>query len=165
MTLIFKRIIIKTVKEDKANQKEETDMKKYNLSRIMKRAWELVKRFKETISSALKKAWREAKMKIVNLNGTEKQNAWAQDIIDNSFATIKANVENCKKENEKHGKDIFGARIAAYERIETELKTMLETLEGKVENTAKYIIENRNKFDSRSINDFAAIYETEIRRG
>lgn len=30
-------------------------MKKYNLSKIMKRAWVLVKRFKETISSALKK--------------------------------------------------------------------------------------------------------------
>lgn len=37
-------------------------MKKYNLSKIMKRAWEIVKKFGETISSALKKAWKEAKM-------------------------------------------------------------------------------------------------------
>ena len=36
-------------------------MKKYNLSNIMKRAWELVKKTKMTISSALKKAWEEAK--------------------------------------------------------------------------------------------------------
>ena len=36
-------------------------MKKYNLSRIMKRAWELVKKAGETISSGLKKAWQEAK--------------------------------------------------------------------------------------------------------
>ena len=36
-------------------------MKKFNLSAIMKRAWELVKKSGETISSALKKAWREAK--------------------------------------------------------------------------------------------------------
>lgn len=36
-------------------------MKKYNLSNIMKRAWELVKEFKITISSGLKKAWKEAK--------------------------------------------------------------------------------------------------------
>lgn len=36
-------------------------MKKYNLSKIMKRAWELVKRFGFVISEALKKAWREAK--------------------------------------------------------------------------------------------------------
>ena len=36
-------------------------MKKYNLSKIMKRAWALVKEAKMTISSALKKAWKEAK--------------------------------------------------------------------------------------------------------
>ena len=36
-------------------------MKKYNLSRIMKRAWELVKKAGMTISSGLKQAWREAK--------------------------------------------------------------------------------------------------------
>lgn len=36
-------------------------MKKYNLSNIMKRAWELVKKSAMTISSGLKKAWEEAK--------------------------------------------------------------------------------------------------------
>ena len=36
-------------------------MKKYNLSKIMKRAWELVRKSGMTISSALKKAWKEAK--------------------------------------------------------------------------------------------------------
>lgn len=36
-------------------------MKKYNLSKIMKRAWELVKEFGMAISSGLKKAWEEAK--------------------------------------------------------------------------------------------------------
>ena len=36
-------------------------MKKYNLSKIMKRAWELVKEFGLAISEALKKSWREAK--------------------------------------------------------------------------------------------------------
>lgn len=36
-------------------------MKKYNLSEIMKRAWELVKTAGMTISSGLKKAWEEAK--------------------------------------------------------------------------------------------------------
>lgn len=34
---------------------------KYNLSKIMKRAWELVKKSGMTISSGLKKAWEEAK--------------------------------------------------------------------------------------------------------
>lgn len=36
-------------------------MKKYDLSKIMKRAWELVKKAGMTISSGLKKAWKEAK--------------------------------------------------------------------------------------------------------
>lgn len=36
-------------------------MKKYNLSKIMKRAWELVKKFGFAISEALRKAWKEAK--------------------------------------------------------------------------------------------------------
>lgn len=36
-------------------------MKKYDLSKIMKRAWELVKKVGMNISEGLKKAWREAK--------------------------------------------------------------------------------------------------------
>lgn len=36
-------------------------MKKYNLSVIMKRAWDLVKKASMTISCGLKKAWKEAK--------------------------------------------------------------------------------------------------------
>lgn len=36
-------------------------MKKYNLSKIMKRAWELVKEIGCSISEGLKKAWSEAK--------------------------------------------------------------------------------------------------------
>ncbi len=36
-------------------------MKKYNLSNIMRRAWELVKKMGMTISSGLKKAWKESK--------------------------------------------------------------------------------------------------------
>ena len=36
-------------------------MKKYNLSKIMKRAWELVKAAGCKISAALREAWKEAK--------------------------------------------------------------------------------------------------------
>lgn len=45
-------------------------MEKYNLSKIMKRAWELVKSTKLSISEALKNAWKEAKEKSENLVGT-----------------------------------------------------------------------------------------------
>jgi len=53
-------------------------MKKYNLSKIMKRAWELVKKSAMTISSGLKKAWEEAKH---TMNGTEKQITWAKELM------------------------------------------------------------------------------------
>lgn len=36
-------------------------MKKYNMSKIMRRAWALVKKMGMTISDGLKKAWKEAK--------------------------------------------------------------------------------------------------------
>lgn len=47
---------------------------KYNLSSIMKRAWELVKKIGATMSEALKKAWKEAKSMAEKkeFNGCEK---------------------------------------------------------------------------------------------
>lgn len=49
-------------------------MKKYNLSQIMKRAWELVKKAGMTISEGLKNAWKEAKEKVekIKFNRTAK---------------------------------------------------------------------------------------------
>ena len=58
-------------------------MKKYNLSDIMRRAWRLVKEVGMSISSGLKKAWREAKnmcKELPELIGSPKQIAWAEDI-------------------------------------------------------------------------------------
>lgn len=40
---------------------EETEMKKYDLRKIMKKAWTLVKEVGMSISSALKISWKEAK--------------------------------------------------------------------------------------------------------
>lgn len=58
-------------------------MKKYNLSKIMKRAWELVKKAGLSISEGLKKAWREAK----NL---------AEDIIKALKTNLEEMAYNCK---------------------------------------------------------------------
>ena len=49
-------------------------MKKYNLSNIMKRAWELVKKTAMTMSAALRQAWKEAKKMGDNLLETLKTN-------------------------------------------------------------------------------------------
>lgn len=65
-------------------------MKKYNLSKIMKRAWELVKKAGMTISSGLKKAWEEAKE---TMKGSQKQIAWAKDIISKANKAIEE-IEN-----------------------------------------------------------------------
>lgn len=65
-------------------------MKKYDLSKIMKRAWEYVKKFKMTISSGLKRAWMEAKN---GLKGSPKQIAWANDIRNRAIDVLKLNID------------------------------------------------------------------------
>lgn len=51
-------------------------MKKYNLSKIMKRAWELVKHFGFAISDGLRKSWKEAKSSMLR---TEKNTCADRD--------------------------------------------------------------------------------------
>lgn len=58
-------------------------MKKYNLSKIMKRAWELVKTAGMTISSGLKKAWKEAKEMKENL--VEELKANLEEMMYNDY--------------------------------------------------------------------------------
>lgn len=70
-------------------------MKKYNMSKIMKRAWELVKKMGMTISDGLKKAWQEAKR---TMKGSEKQIAWATDIV----GTIQNIFRDAEKAQSNH---------------------------------------------------------------
>lgn len=68
--------------------------KRYDLSKIMRRAWELVKKAAMSISEGLRKAWREAKeameIKFAELKGSVKQIAWAADIRDNAIEAIRS---------------------------------------------------------------------------
>lgn len=109
-------------------------MKKYNLSNIMKRAWEMVKNMGMTISEGLKKAWREAKMK-KELIGTPKQVAWAQDIIDDAMNTINANIKRAG-ENE-NTKKLLGFDI--WMGIKNQVVNLIDST-----NEAKVFIENRD---------------------
>ena len=71
-------------------------MKKYNLSKIMKKAWEYVRKLKMTISSALKKSWMEEKMeKLKELKGSPKQIKWANDIRKKAIELATEN--NCRE--------------------------------------------------------------------
>lgn len=75
-------------------------MKKYNLSNIMKRAWELVKKVGMTISSGLKKAWGEAKhtmikferyakVAIVDANGIHNPNCGTSNDDESNYLMFK----------------------------------------------------------------------------
>ena len=81
-------------------------MKKYNLSRIMKRAWELVKKAGATISAALKEAWKEAK------NMAEK----IENAVIDTFASYNTRRYSlpwvCKMD--EHGKYNFNEKIGTY---------------------------------------------------
>lgn len=79
-------------------------MKKYNLSNIMKRAWELVKKMAITMSEALKKAWKEAKEMKENLVESLKANLEAMAYSDyhiNAGIDRQANVKMWEKGDAK----------------------------------------------------------------
>ena len=71
-------------------------MKKYNLSNIMKRAWEMVKKLGFGISEALKKAWKEAKEGETRMTGTEKQLSFARDLVEKMNTQFDALIADCK---------------------------------------------------------------------
>ena len=83
-------------------------MKKYNLSEIMKRAWEIKKEDNKNIFAiCLKMAWEEAKKgvkkMVKKLIGSEKQIKWAQDIIEASREAIERfNLVKIAEEFEAH---------------------------------------------------------------
>lgn len=100
-------------------------MKKYNLSRIMKRAWALAKNKGMDISSALKKSWREEKhmgSKKVEMNVVGKETF----IVDTLTGKVSGKTYNSKD----FLKDNFSATwnseekvwIVDVEKFESELK-------------------------------------------
>lgn len=121
---------------------------KYNKSEIMKAAWNMVKTAGMTISAALKAAWASAKSAIKTIaDGTEKQNAWANEIIRKPIAQVKESIAWLETEI-KYGHTVrsiepLRAAIAAYE---TRLKEFADTL------TARFVIDNREHFSRMMYN-------------
>ena len=79
-------------------------MKKYNLSKIMKRAWELVRETAMTMSSALRQAWKEAKEMKENLVDALKANLEAMAYGDyhiNAGVDRQVTVRNWESGNAK----------------------------------------------------------------
>lgn len=121
-------------------------MNRYNLSNIMRRAWELVRKSAMTISSGLKKAWDEAKNpeKIVTMNVCRKETF----TINTKTGIISGNTYHAKEWIKKNFDAKWDAAnkcwIASPERIKKELK---------YENYYKlYIVEEAVKSDDEIVN-------------
>lgn len=85
-------------------------MKKYNLSAIMKRAWEIRRKTTARFSYALKQAWGEAKMEakvypVYSLDGkigTAEEKKQAEDLVKSFCQTFKeSSVPDTIEESEK----------------------------------------------------------------
>lgn len=116
-------------------------MKKYNLSNIMKRAWELVKNFDMNRSEALKEAWLEEKIK-VELVGSPKQIAWASDIINDAIVTINLNMKKASETDDMKKLLGFDSWLEIKEQV---MSLIFSTKE------AKTFIEHRNVIDHERI--------------
>lgn len=126
-------------------------MKKYNLSNIMKRAWELVKTAGMNISAGLKKAWKEAKKmgekikfegraKIAKIiNG--KANPYIGTEYDDESNYFTFNL--WKKGNHKRIYiNDYKRRSMGYINLNNNNYLETEYAGGEVVETAKYFIEN-----------------------
>lgn len=85
-------------------------MKKYNLSAIMKRAWEIRRKTTARFSYALKQAWGEAKMEakvypvysLYGKIGTSEEKKQAEDLVKSFCQTFKkSSVPDTIEESEK----------------------------------------------------------------
>ena len=93
-------------------------MRKYNLSAIMKRAWELVKKAGLSISQALKKSWMEAKNIGEITKGSAKQIAWAKDIKEGMIKAINLDKKRFEKKNKEKWVKIREKTLADIEKVD-----------------------------------------------
>lgn len=112
---------------------------KYDLKKIMKRAWEIKKENSRNIFSlCLKIAWEEAKEEtsLPKLVGTPKQVAWAEKLRERHLQILRRELERANSILIARGdKPLSGKRLKA---------TMQET-------SAVYFIEQRKKIEDYSI--------------
>lgn len=127
-------------------------MKKYDLHRIMRRAWQIKKENERNIFSlCLKMAWAEAKeeQELPKLVGTPKQVAWAEKLRERHLEILKRELEKANAILIARGdKPLSGKRLKA---------TMQET-------SAVYFIEQRKKIEDYSIIVMSKAWEEDQRQ-
>lgn len=114
-------------------------MKKYNLHRIMRRAWQIKKENERNIFSiCLKMAWAEAKeeQELPKLVGTPKQVAWAEKLRERHLEILRCELDKANAILVARGdKPLSGKRLQA----------------ALKETSAVYFIEQRKKIEEYSI--------------
>lgn len=114
-------------------------MKKYDLHRIMRRAWQIKKENEKNIFSlCLKIAWAEAKeeQELPKLVGTPKQVAWAEKLRERHLEILRCELDKANAILIARGdKPLSGKKLKA---------AMQET-------SAAYFIEQRKKIENYSI--------------
>lgn len=114
-------------------------MKKYNLHKIMKRAWQIKRQDEKNIFSiCLKMAWTEAKeeQELPKLVGTPKQVAWAEKLRERHLEILRRELNKANTILLARGdKPLSGKKLRA---------AMQET-------SAVYFIEQRKKIENYSI--------------
>lgn len=133
-------------------------MKKYNLSKIMRRAWEIKKEHTGNIFAiCLKLAWEEAKMEekklvdeLPDLIGTEKQIKWAMDIRLKLFEEASKYFKEEKRYIEtKEGKE-YENKMKKFQKVVDVCNYLF-----KEKDTAKWWIEKGRYVTLHSICSFA----------
>lgn len=127
-------------------------MKKYNLHRIMRRAWQIKKENERNIFSlCLKIAWAEAKeeQELPKLVGTPKQVAWAEKLRERHLEILRRELNKANTILVARGdKPLSGKKLQ---------ETMKET-------SAVYFIEQRKKIENYSIVIMSKEWEADQRQ-
>lgn len=124
-------------------------MKKYNLHKIMKRAWQIKRQDgKNIFSICLKMAWAEAKeeQELPKLVGTPKQVAWAEKLRERHLEILRRELNKANTILVARGdKPLSGKKLQ---------QAMKET-------SAVYFIEQRKKIENYSIVIMSKEWETD----
>lgn len=127
-------------------------MKKYNLHKIMKRAWRIKRQDEKNIFSiCLKMAWTEAKeeQELPKLVGTPKQVAWAEKLRERHLEILRRELNKANAILLARGdKPLSGKKLRA---------AMQET-------SAVYFIEQRKKIENYSIVIMSKEWEADQRQ-
>ena len=124
---------------------------KYNMSKIMRRAWELVKKIGMTISEGLKKSWEEAKnmaekikfegnAKVAKiLNGKTNMYVWTEYDSESNYFTFNFWEKGGKKRIYMND---YNRRTVGYIDINNNNSIETSYSRGEVVETAKWFLEN-----------------------